>query len=474
MFREKGRGVFAVLLVVALAVPALGVWASGNGASAAAVASVTETLNWTKVHQAPAGQYFYGIYFVDRNVGYAVSGPDWNNDQNGSGAPTYISKTTDGGKTWQSTAVVVNGVTSDGWMRGITCTDANHCWIAGKAKGRILLTSDGGATWKAMTNQSGYPNWLWSAGWTKNGTTILAGTTCYDPDDSGAKANWLRSTDGQIFKGVQAIPGTYMCYVQWDIECPTAGVCYSAGRQYVWRSNNDGANWTQTNAGNTRWYGLSCTSATTCWLSGKSPFIKSTTNSGGAWTTNSVNGLGSTGHFWDVVMLDNTHGLAAGCSNIATDNTDRCLGQGVIYQTTDGATWNPVSGAPAANDFMDIWAFSLDDYLVVDFEGKIWHYTGAPAATDTPTPTATATATETSTPTATATNTPTSTETPTATATSTETPTATPTDTPEPTATPTSTETPTETPTATPTDTPTATATATTQTFRLYLPMLFQ
>lgn len=379
MFQRKGRGLFAVLLVLVLTVPAVGVLAAGNGGNAAAAPDAS-ALIWTQVHQAPAGQYFYGIYFPTKDVGYAVSGPDWNNADNGGGAPTYISKTTDGGKTWKSTAVSVKGVLTDGWMRGITCTDANNCWIAGKAKGRILRTTDGGTTWTAMTNQSGYPNWLWSAGWTGKGTTILAGTTCYDPEDPQAVANWLRSTDGQLFKGVVAKQGTYNCFVQWDIECPESGVCYSAGKDITWRSADDGVTWKGTTmTPRTRQYGLSCTSASSCWIVGKNPWVRSTNDAGANWATNSVAGMPTNGQFWDVVMLDNQTGYAGGCDNVATDNTDRCLGKGALFKTEDGVTWLPVP-APTTADIMDLWAFSPQDVYLVDWSGKIWHGVGKPPA----------------------------------------------------------------------------------------------
>jgi photosystem II stability/assembly factor-like uncharacterized protein len=385
MFDRKGRGILAVLLILVLVVPAVGVLAAGNGGSQAVAAPAASPLTWTQVHQAPAGQYFYSIFFPTKDVGYAVSGPDWNNAQNGSGAPTYISKTTDGGKTWKSTAIA----NTDGWMRGITCTDANNCWVAGKVSARILRTTDGGATWKTINNWSGYPNWLWSAGWTGKGTTILTGTTCYDPADSQAVANWLRSTDGQIFQGVLARPNVYTCYVQWDIECPSPGVCYSAGKDFTWRTTDDGVTWRGTAMEpRTRQYGLSCTSASTCWIVGKSPWIRSTTDSGGSWMANAVAGMPSGGQFWDVAMLDNQTGYAAGCDNVATDNSDRCLGKGTIFKTEDGLTWLPIA-SPTTADIMDIWAFSAVDVYVVDWSGKIWHGTGAPPPTNTPTATAT-------------------------------------------------------------------------------------
>ncbi len=462
MFRGKGRVVFAVLIIAALAIPAVGVFASngaGPVASPAAPAAAGD-LTWTLVHQAPAGVYYYTIYFPTPDVGYVTGGPDWNNTSNGHGSPIAIAKTTDGGKTW--TPSTIPG--TDGWARGLTCTDANNCWVTGNNSIRLLRTTDAGSTWTPFTNYSGYDKWLWSAGWTKSGTTILSGTTCYDPDPvegKGATANWLRSTNGQTFSGVLALPppagsepgtpGTYMCYVQYDIECPSANYCYSVGKTYVWRSQNGGQNWAQTSPGALQWYGASCTSNNTCWITGHTPFIKSTTNSGANWYANTVNGLGSTGQFWDVAMVDPKHGYAVGCSaqqTVPNMSTDRCEGKGVLYKTEDGTTWNPVTNVPAAKDYMDIWAFSMDDIYIVDFAGKIWHGAVPSAATETPTATPTSTATET--------------ETPTATPTLTETPTATPT------------ETPTATTTPEPTATPTVTSTPTQRIVRLYLPILMQ
>ncbi len=196
---------------------------------------------WAQVHQAPAGQYFYTTHWVNRNVGYAVSGPDWNSTADTNG-PTYVSKTTDGGKTWTSKAI--SGLT--GWSRGITCSDANTCWVINKLAGRIRRTTDGGNTWTTASNQSGYTHYLWSGGWTGQGTTVLAGTTGYDPTTSdGYNANWLRSTDGQIFKASVGIEGTKTLWVQWDFECPAPGYCYSAGKDYIWRTTDNAASWTR-------------------------------------------------------------------------------------------------------------------------------------------------------------------------------------------------------------------------------------
>ncbi len=305
-----------------------------------------------------------------------------------------------------------------------------------------------------MGNESGYTHFLWSGGWTGQGTTILAGTTGYDPTtNEGYVANWLRSGDGTVFKASVGLPGTKTLWVQWDFECPAPGYCYSAGKDYIWRTTNNAASWTRASAGTTRWYGASCTSTANCWISGKTPFIKWSEANGTNWQTATVNGAGSTALFWDLVMIDSANGYAAGCSN-AEASTDRCLGQGVIYRTVDkGRTWDQVP-SPTRSDIMDIWAFSTDDVFIIDWSGKIWHGTGPDDGTDTPTPT------------------PTETASPTATVTETPSPTETPTETPEPTATPTATETAEPTATETATSTPTVTSTPTNPTHRLYLPVI--
>jgi len=122
-------------------------------------------------------------------------------------------------------------------------------------------------------------------------------------------------------------------------------------------------------------------------------------------------------------MVDSSHGYAVGCTDTPTDLTERCTGQGLILRTDDGVNWTEIP-SPTDADIMDVWAHSMDDVIVLDWDGKIWRGSLAP----TPTPTATNTPTRTPTPT----NTPTPTSTPT----HTPTPTATPTNTPTPTSTP--------------------------------------
>jgi hypothetical protein len=79
---------------------------------------------------------------------------------------------------------------------------------------------------------------------------------------------------------------------------------------------------------------------------------------------------------------------------VATDSTDRCLGKGVIYKTTDGLSWLPIA-SPTTADIMDVWTFGEGSVFIADWSGKIWYGSTAPTATPTATPTEIPTATPT-------------------------------------------------------------------------------
>jgi photosystem II stability/assembly factor-like uncharacterized protein len=391
-----GRWSLALLLTLVLVVVPVSVAltsADAAPAPAAVLAPSVDTLNWEQVHSSP-GVSWYTIEFADANVGYVIGGPDWNVN-NGAGQASFA-KTTDRGRTWVTQPIAG----TDGWMRGLACKDADNCWIAGRTTGRMMRTTNGGQTWQHAYNVTDppYTKWLWSAAWTRSGNTVLMGTTCYDPDPAeGATANFLRSTDGLYFTGVVAGG----CVVQWDIDCPVAGTCYSAAKDSIYRSTNHGASWTRISGATGRNYGMSCVSADRCWMVGKSPHIRYSVDSGVTWQPTNVIGIPGAAQFWDVVMFSDQRGYAVGCDNVATDNSDRCLGKGIIYRTEDGFNWRQIP-APTTADIMDLWAFSMNEILIVDWSGKVWRGT----VPNTPTPTATRTATPTNTPTATPTATP--------------------------------------------------------------------
>lgn len=373
-------------------------------------------LQWTRVHEAP-DVHWNRIHFVDRNVGYAVGGLHWNETI----GTSSFAKTTDGGLTW--TTKPIPG--SRHFMMGIACLDAETCWVAGT--NQMWRTNDGGEKWVSLTNQSGYTGFLWSTEVAKDRLTVLMGTTGYKVD-TGLTGNFLRSVNGSSFTAVVA----GLTLVNWDIECLPGGVCNGAAKNQMYRSLNYGSSWSRYLVGSdqsARFYGLNCTDSKTCWMVGMrwddlpaTPFnpIVYTKDGGKTWARAAVTGLPRSGQLWDVHMVDNQHGYAVGCESVSIEDT-KCTTPGVVLRTTDGHNWSAIP-APTLPDkapgFMDLWVFGMDDVFLLDWEGNIWHGTGAPEETPTPTPSPTPTSTETPTPT------PTSTETPTPTATATPEPAA--------------------------------------------------
>jgi photosystem II stability/assembly factor-like uncharacterized protein len=423
-------------------------------AAAAPAAPSAVNLTWKTVLSLPTGVW-HDIEFVGRDIGYAVNG----SDLYGVSVPTYMAKTTDGGKTWAAKQMLWSGA----WLRALDCLDANTCYAVGRG-GRILLTTDGGGNWTQLSS-GGYSGFTYSVQRTGYGNDVLVGTTCGLNTDGTDYPAFLRSTNGFSFAPVMKVPG---CYVKWDLDCPSPGLCYaSANNGFTYRTTNSGATWTRSRAPDGAQYlvGLDCTDAKTCWTVGL-PRPSQASQGGVIWNTKDgfnayqrqATNAPKNHWFYDVFMVDAKHGFAAGGAYVPNSEPAR-FSEGVLYVTEDGSTWRQLP-AFTKSDIRRIWAFSTSDVFVVDAGGKIWHGTAA-GGTETPTPTATPTETPTETPTATPTATPTETPTETPTATPTETPTETPTATPTATPTETPTETPTATPTATPTETPTETPTAT-------------
>lgn len=386
---RRGRMALAVLLTVALL-------AAGSVLTAATPSLAqpeAPALTWTQVHSAP-GVFWYTVDFPTPNVGYALGGPDWN--VNGGVGTVTVAKTTNGGQTWSNIAVP----NTNRFMRGLDCIDDQRCWIAGASNPRIQYTGNGGATWSGATIVNGvWSGWLWSAGYSGVGNTIFAGTTGY-ANEPGRRANLLRATDGVNFNAVVANdPREFVIY---DFSCPAPGVCYTAAKQTSFYTADNGATLIRRVVPLGRYYGISCTSTTTCWTAGGSnsggdglTYIYRTSDGGLNWQIASGPALSGRPRLWNIQMVDAQHGYAVGCSNAPDAVLEICTGQGLLLRTDDGVTWTQVS-LPTGADVMDLHVHSMDDVVIADWGGKIWRgTTGAPVPTATPTATPAATVTPT-------------------------------------------------------------------------------
>lgn len=406
------RAMITVLVIVMVTMPAYAgfVGQSVPAQPAAAPFLAPINLEWELVSDTP-GMSWYTIEFPTDQIGYAVGGPDWN-DNLGIGVP-YLGKTTDGGKTWTVKRLEVGSTgLPDNFMRGLACKDANTCWVTGQFY--LLRTTDGGASWEYARRAPEWSGWLWSLGYAGEGDTVLAGTTGYDPDPArpDRKANFMRSTNGLDFFAVVA--NDPVEFVVYDFSCPTSQICYSAAKQSAFRSTDAGASWFRQYSGPERYFGIDCIDENRCWEVGGSNgrlsegggstmgTILYTYNGGQGWLQAAFSNpaYGTRPRFYDVDMVDAQHGYAVGCSNAPDSISEICTGTGIIYATEDGFNWAAIN-APATADIMDIHAFSMTDVYIVDFSGKIWHGGVEPTPTPTPTQTSTPTATPTSTPTAT-------------------------------------------------------------------------
>lgn len=85
------------------------------------------------------------LYFLDANTGWAVGGGD-------GVTPTWgdIYKTTNGGTSWTKTSKTTE------WARfyGVQFVDASYGWAYAEVNGLLVGTTDGGATWNTLINNS--------------------------------------------------------------------------------------------------------------------------------------------------------------------------------------------------------------------------------------------------------------------------------------------------------------------------------
>ena len=94
--KRHGRWMLPLLLFLALTIP-VGAGLLPATPGAATLAQPADDFTWELVFEQE-GLHFYTLAFPTADTGYALGGPDWW-DGFGNG-PSYIVKTTDGGKDW--------------------------------------------------------------------------------------------------------------------------------------------------------------------------------------------------------------------------------------------------------------------------------------------------------------------------------------------------------------------------------------
>lgn len=253
--------------------------------------------------------------------------------------------TADGGVTW--TAQTVPALTANDYVAGISCVDRSACWAATHA-GRLLRTTDGGATWAEQPGLSGTVAALTCS----PGTTTAASADCWA---LAAPATVERTTDGGATWSTADVCAN--CTVH-ALSCPTATRCWAAGtdtgtgsatgsgparsRPAVWASSDGGRTWTlQTAFGSDpavagqALSGISCSTTALCTAVGGTGWAASTIDGGSTWTTAAT---------------------PAGAQAVACTPTGACWAgaTSVMYRPSPGAQWavqySPPSATVAALD----------------------------------------------------------------------------------------------------------------------------
>jgi hypothetical protein len=135
---------------------------------------------------------------------------------------------TSGGSTWTSEAAM-NGLH---YLRAISCPTTTSCWAVGYDTGEnlgiptfkagVVVTTDGGKTWKRQR--------------LPNGTSILSAvscptaTKCWAVGDSGPLAEYdpaVVTTNSRGLWTTESVPKAV--FVLWDVSCPTSQVCWAIG-----------------------------------------------------------------------------------------------------------------------------------------------------------------------------------------------------------------------------------------------------
>jgi photosystem II stability/assembly factor-like uncharacterized protein len=210
------------------------------------------------------------------------------------------------------TWTVRNGIVPSGDSAAcVDFVDAQHGWI-GLGSGKILATTDGGATWTTQTTGA-------SSG--------ILQVAMVDTQDGWARV-WpstvLRTTDGGAhWTAVSAVTG--YSWTTTSLSAVSADCAWIACGGNVYRSTDGGATWQSSSLSITH---VSALSETTAFTVG-SGWIAKTTDGGAHWTTTYLFEPFFESPI-DIQMFDSLHGVAT-----AVDM--RCT-------TRDGgSTWNPQS-----------------------------------------------------------------------------------------------------------------------------------
>ena len=285
----------------------------------------TDGSDWTDLTPGTFDD-FYGVAFADQTHGWAVG------ERIGTITPDYpasgrVIGTTDGGASW-TPQLSVSGEA----INGVACADANSAWAVGNGGG-IYATNDGGADWNPQT--SGTTDNLFAVSFAdaNDGWAVGEQSTILVTTDGGM--DWAAQTYtppsgyNAVLYSVKAIDALHACAV---------GALYGTSTEsgMILTTTDGGQDWTTalTPAKDT-FHGVTFVNSQDGWAVGANTtsdgggaLIMATTDGGATWFSQTPK---LSGEILSVAFADTQHGWATSAD-------------GVIHATLDGgAHWGTLN-----------------------------------------------------------------------------------------------------------------------------------
>ena len=280
------------------------------GDEATVLGTIDGGVTWsTRASTYPSWANIYTLSFTSDQLGWIA------------GQAGFMRRTTDGGNSWQT---VTTGLEDD----SIDILDlhfAETTAVLGGITG-VISTSEDGIDWVQQTSIDTNTRNV-NAVHAFNSTNIWAGGGIKANPDFGVNAWWINHSDDGV--NFQRSAGDFGLYPHLEaISFPSKDVAYVAGRQSSIGKTTDGGqtwSWQQLTDDTTHYFsGISCPTIEKCWAAGRYGWIHVTDDGGQTWNVQQAPGYGAP--FYDILMLDEINGHAAG--------------NPVMYRTTDGGeTW---------------------------------------------------------------------------------------------------------------------------------------
>jgi photosystem II stability/assembly factor-like uncharacterized protein len=235
--------------------------------------------------------HIMAVAFADTSTGWAAGGND-----EFAGSRGAISRSTDGGHTWQQQFEV-----TDFTFNGLETIDTQTAFAVGAfdlvGGGLVLRTTDGGLSWQDVTPISaGFRDVFFidtSTGW-------VAGPSIYKTIDGGS--SWTRQF-GDDASELEAI----------SFSDPLNG--WATGfNNLVLHTTDGGQTWATQNVGAppvTAITGVTAINSTTAWIAGWNGFVAQTRDGGQTWRQQSIAGAEQV-DFEDALFLDAQQGWVGG------------------------------------------------------------------------------------------------------------------------------------------------------------------